>query len=283
MDLDYTLTHRKPGRPLLTGHHDWVRTRTADLVDSSNWPTYSMEVHLTAVLEDAGHSAHNSVQLIPADASDVDIVYQDNGGVQLQIECVFALEPLSYWQENLEVTPGAIISVATYDGEGEAGLLRRVQHKMRLKATRGNSTPTKFPIPSDASLNILVVDVSQGIGDGTDAGDLEMLTLGRNHVHPVARREILGLFEQNNPYGPAFAAEFAGNQYFRERIHAVLFLLDESSWRSPLNPHYAGYYVCNPALHFNQHQEEAFYNLGHALTDTLVTRGWLPRLSFRST
>ena len=268
-------------RLLLTRRHDWVRTRTTELVDSSNWPAYSMEVHLTAVLENEGYMIRNSVQLISGDASDVDIVYHDINGVQLQMECVFALEPLSYWQENFEVMPGAVISVASYDGEGEAGLLRRVQHKMRVKAAKQKNLPIKFPLPNATSLNILTVDVSQGLGDGVDAGDLGMLTLGRNHVHPIARREALGLFEQSNPYGSNFDKEFIGNQHFRERVHAVLFLLDESSWHSPLNPRYAGYYVCNPALHLNQRQKDSFVNLGNMLTDKLVTQGWLSELSFQ--
>ena len=176
----------------LKGRHNWVRTRTADLVDSNNWPAYCMEVHLTTVLEDARYQVRNSVRLIPSDGSDVDIVLRHNNGIQVQMECVFAMEPLTYWQENLEVASGAVISVASYDSEGEAGLLRRVQHKMRLKTTKDNNSPIKFPIPNATSLNVLAIDVSQGLGTQVDTGDLKMLTLGRNHVHPIARREALG-------------------------------------------------------------------------------------------
>jgi len=260
---------------LQTRHHGWVSRRATDLNDAGNWPAYAMEVHLHYALENNGHTTSASVGIIPGENSDVDIVCAMQNGIKICAECVFCLEPQSFWQSKTEVASGLTISAAFYDGDGEVGILRRVQEKIRIKTIRNSGIPTKFP-PIDTSIvNVIIVDATQGAGDLLDLWDEQLLSCGKQVVNSVAQRDLLGLFEPTNPYTPSFDEEYIRNRFLRERIHALLFLHDSSIWRGPLNPTYEGRVVYNPLLlhSLSDAQITAIADFGNGLSG--LVQHWL--------
>jgi hypothetical protein len=242
---------------LSLGHHGWVRRRVSDLTDTANWPAYMLEVLFIRELEMAGFQVQNSERRVPSDNSDLDIVYRHSNGIEVRAECVSMAEPDDYWQDDIEVEPGIIFKSALYGATGEANLLRRVQSKIRLKTIRKDDRPTKFPPADTGSVQIIIADVTEAPGYRPDRWDLELLAWGNNAVGPTEQRPLLGLFEANNPYSPQFDGEFLANQYLRERIHAIMFLIDKSEYRRPLIPQYTGVFLENPYLLMDSQQLEA--------------------------
>jgi hypothetical protein len=118
-----------------------------------------------------------------------------------------------------------------------------------VKTVHKEGTPWKFPDPAAGGINILVADVSNiWMGGDPDYWDLMLLAHGRRAVSPVCQRPVVGLFEPTNELGTEAEAEFQANRFFRERIHATVFLMDQSNWHSLLDPTYDGMVTHNPAL-----------------------------------
>ena len=270
------------------GRHNWVRSCAQSLNDPNNWEGYSMSVHMTYALEQRGKECRGEVQLISGDKSDVDIVYDDKNGIQIRIECVATMEPLTYWQteEVDELFPALTIKTARYDAEGEAGLAHRVQFKTRIKTIKYKSVdgqtvylePTKFPVADNDSLNIIAVDVTQGTGTPPDWYDLELWSNG-NGLQLFKKMDVLGLFEAPNLFAPEFDREYNGNRYLRERVHGILFLIDRSNWRSPLNPMYDARLVNNPRIQFTDGQQQAWNELGNSLSG--FVKNWILKPQIR--
>lgn len=147
-----------------------------------------------------------------------------------------------------------------------------------MKTIRKDGRPTKFPAPDVQSVNIVAVDVTRGAGSRLDRWDLELVSWGNPAVNEVVQRHLLGLFEPKNPYSPAFDPAFTGNKHLRDRIHALLFLVDQSTWHGPLNPDYHGFLALNPCLPIGKDQREAIRAFCESLTP-LVSE-WMPKLEW---
>ena len=52
--------------------------------------------------------------------------------------------------------------------------------------------------------------------------------------------------------------------FLRERIHGILFLIDDSIWRDALDPNYTCCVVLNPLLRMDERQIEALNEFGKA-------------------
>jgi hypothetical protein len=240
-----------------TGCHSWAKKRLADLYDFANWHAYEMEIHFTHALETQGRAIENSARRMANENSDIDLVHNHINGVEVRAECVFIQTPDRYWTEE-ELAPGLTIFSAFYSGEEEFFPSRMAQSKIRYKTIRKDGKPTKFPVPGKEAVQLVICDVTKGFGHPPDYLDLQLLTQGRNAIGELARRDLLGLFEPINPYGSKFDAEFVGNHYLRERIHCILFLMDDSIWRSSLDPNYTCCFLINPLLARSNEQIEAF-------------------------
>ncbi|MBI3911048.1 MAG: hypothetical protein HY320_08965 [Armatimonadetes bacterium] len=132
--------------------------------------------------------------------------------------------------------------------KSETGQLRRVQHKIREKTQR-DGQPIKFGPVQQGVWNVLVIDVSGPLSGMLDKDDFRLMTYGRRAVPDIMRMGVVGLFEPRNPLGSELQAEFEGNRYLRERVHALVFLKDDQSrWESPMDPEYHAMFLCNPAL-----------------------------------
>jgi len=241
---------------LKTGRHHWVKKRIDELNHKSNWPAYSMEVHLTYILEKNGLSTQNSKKLIPGDASDVDIIVSPVNGIEVRIECVYTAEPESFWQDYPPSESGIQFFEACYQGTELEDLFRKVQDKIRLKTVK-NGGPHKFPIPNEGTVHLIVADVSEGIGFPMDDSDLDLICLGKKCLPAEMRMDVLGLYESTNILGSRFESEFEANKYLRERVHGIIFLVDRSSWHSPFNPNYQCQDRFNPILPMNPAQQAA--------------------------
>ncbi len=266
---------------LRTGRHGWVKRRAADLVDSGNWPAYAMEVHLTYSFESAGMETRNGVACLQGSSTDVDIVWQHHNGVEVRIECVALGEPAKFWTHTAEVGSGVEIRTACHHGEGESDLLRVVQDKIRLKTIDKKGAPIKFPEPEPSGVNLIIADVSNAAGWKPDWGDLQEIAAGRKSGLPFCKHDLIGLFERRNQLGAELDGDFRRSEYVRDRIHAIIYLIDESSFRHPLNPTYCGHGVVNPHLPMSPVQEEAADAIFVPL-NALVTQGWLKEPRWRS-
>jgi len=194
----------------------------------------------------------------------VDISWED-GGIRVRTECVSMFEPADYWSTTIQPADGVEVLTALHNGDDEAAFLRRVQDKIRRKTIGDDGSATKFPEPDTSTVHIIAADVSQGAGWLPDRWDLELIALGRRAVHPYAQRNLLGLFESANQYGPGFDEEFRRNEFLRSRVHALLFLVDESRWRSSLDPCYTGCMLLNPNVSITYAQTSALNRMGHSL------------------
>lgn len=192
-------------------------------------------------------------------------------------------EPQSFWTPPVQDpdVPGLYLSEIAAGNEDE-GLFRRMQHKIRIKTIRARRDsqgqtqylgPTKFPEPLGTMIHVLVVDVTSGAGTPSDWSDLQALSLGNQITGGFVQDNVLGVFETSNSLGPGFDNEFVGNQYLRNRIHAMLYLSDTSNWRCSLNPIYHACIVINPSLTLTQLQINALNEFGDALSGLVAE--WL--------
>jgi hypothetical protein len=117
--------------------------------------------------------------------------------------------------------------------------------------------------------HLIICDITKAFGHPPDYWDLQLLTRGRYSVPELAKRDLLGLFESLNLYSPKFDAEFAGNRYLRERIHCILFLIDNSIWRSSFDPNYTCCFMTNPLLHLSDEQIDAYKGFINSLSNLM--------------
>jgi len=262
---------RKAQTVFQTGRHCWVKKHLTRLTDSNNWHAYAMELSLCYELETSNKKVECGVKCIADDNSDVDIVYRHTNGVEVRAECVFVNISKNYWNE-VQIASGLSAISSIHRNGSESAFSRIAQSKIRYKTIRKDGTPTKFPEADDNSAHLLICDVSKAIGHKPDYWDLQLLSLGRGAVHPLAQRNLLGLFESSNPYGADFVGEFRSNRFLRERIHGILFLIDDSIWRDALDPNYTCCVVRNPLLRMDDRQIEALNEFGKAFHGIMPRR-----------
>lgn len=260
-----------------TGRHGWVRSTANCLNSPNNWGGYAMSVHIAFQLETNGISCVGEKCLIPGEATDVDIAFEHQNGIDVAIECVATQEPANFWgpeEEDSEVT-GLMMRVISAEGGDNEKNARRVQHKLRVKTIKAEkdsdgstvyTVPVKFPSPGKNSLHIIAVDLTLGLGLQPDVLDMRALAFGNSGMPGSAYERMLGLFEQANPHGDEFGEEFRGNRYLRERVHGMLFLIDRSTLQCSLDPHYDGMLIMNTLLSLDDQQTAARDGLGVALT-----------------
>lgn len=257
LDSVFRKLTKKADYLLSTNRHIWVKKRLTGLNDFANWHSYGMEIHFTYALEKIGQQVENSARRITNDHSDIDLVFRHKNGIEVRSEFVFIQTPNRYWTEE-ESSHGLTVYSAFHSGEEEFFPSRMAQSKIRLKTIRKTGEPTKFPAPGKEDFHLIICDVTQGFGCHPDYWDLQLLTQGRRAVDVMAQRNLLGLFEPKNTYGEKFDAEFGENRYLRERIHCILFLMDNSHWQSSLDPDYTCCVMLNNLLCRSDEQNEAF-------------------------
>lgn len=257
-----------------TGRHGWVRKRARSLGDSSNWAGYAMEVHIAHALETCGLRVASGVKLLPGSKSDVDFVWLCDNGVEVRMECVRLEEPQRFWTQSCQFAPGVKVMTGLQYGEGEATLLRIAQEKIRLKTIGKGGKPVKFPVPEASSVHLIVADVSNSLGWKPDSYDLEEIALGSASALPGWKHRLVGLFESKPPDDDELLPEFERSRFVRERVHLLIFLMDESSWHHPVMADYCAHFVPNPAVAVSKLQSTAVDRLVGPF-NKLVTRGWL--------
>ncbi|MBI3912234.1 MAG: hypothetical protein HY320_15050 [Armatimonadetes bacterium] len=233
--------------------HLWVTRKMPKVdqkdgrVDTANWLSYCLEVHFAAGF------LRNEVRLAPeprceaSNASNVDFAYEGQDGLRCNFELLRVSEAENIWAEQ-ELKPGVTLFEGSWDGDDEAAQIRRLQRKLREKTIR-KGAPYKMPAPGPGVYNLLVADVTGiWLGGDPDYWDCRLLAQGRQAVIEWCRLDVLGLFEPENRWGPKFDQEFKQNRYFRERVHAIVFLMDTSRWGNSLDPRYEGALALNPAL-----------------------------------
>jgi hypothetical protein len=250
---------------LVAAGSGWVTRDMPRLGDIGNYQSYCLEVHIAAGFRANGVTLRHDVRLQqPDNNSDVDFVYHEPPRPSYNFEVVCVNDWDKSWEE---VAAGAGVTLFSgYWDESEEGQQHlRLQDKLRIKTLdKKKNAAWKFPEPTPGCVNILVADVSGiWLGEDPDYWDLMLLTHGRGAVPCINRRQIthdregvalekprqvLGMLEQSNALGDDYNAEFESNRHFRERVHATIFLMDQTRLRSSLDPDYEALIIPNWAL-----------------------------------
>ena len=218
----------------------WATRDLANFGNESTWRGYCLEVHFEAALLQAGVDFRPNQRLLEENESDVDVVLNLADGKKCNIELVCIHEPDDMWTEET-TSDGHTSRNAIWSWKEQTFAIRRVKGKLRQKTIR-NGEAWKLADPGPNEFNLLVAETSSIWIDGSPRyWDCALMTWGTEAEAPEwYQGPVLGLFEATNSLGTEFDEEFINNVYFRERVHAILFLNDTSRWWSPLDPRYYG-------------------------------------------
>lgn len=115
------------------------------------------------------------------------------------------------------------------DGNDDRNETLRLQRIIHQKVVNPLGQPIKFTSGTCDSYNVVAIEVSELHLGMTDHMDCLLAMYGDPAVPEMARRNIFGLFQEARPEYPAYIYELSkGFSYFRDTVHAVLFL-----WKVP--------------------------------------------------
>lgn len=153
----------------------------------------------------------------------------------------------------------------TFDGGQDQSETVRLQQLILSKAQAKDGRLIKFARDSAKSCNVIAVEVSELHLGMIDHADCVLVTYGDPAVALLERREIFGLFQEDNSKHPQHLREYAAKfQEFRHTVHAVLFL-----WKiprsSPVNFDLEFLLICNRALMSKDDKADVMQDLCGAL------------------
>jgi hypothetical protein len=164
----------------------------------------------------------------PGATGDVDLLWQSVGhDVYIEIKLLREAESFPLISEQ-NIQERKFTNIPGIDGSVD---IKRIQYTIIDKATK-----TKFnTIPSQNTINLLAIDVSELQLGTVDLGDCMLAALGSNYAishfsESCANSDLIGLFEpkvEPNAWKQMIDIKLAGHIHPRDYIHGVAFLFRE--------------------------------------------------------
>jgi len=212
--------------------------------DLSNLISAIFELHFAYMFESNGEKLEYEVNLLRNTNSKVDFVYKSEN-LQLNMELLYIRE--QDWIRKEQEKPIFSICLKNDDTDStktEKEALIRIQKLILRKCIDKDNHPIKFPKPTTEQMNIIVVNVSKPLLEMLDENDYIELVLGFQFVKPpFISHGIFGLasplpYDDNKNYYKKF-------QFFRERIHGVIFAKDRNESNIYIDSKYEFFFVPN--------------------------------------
>lgn len=208
-----------------TGRYGLLLKAIAKANDKSNFLALLFEATFAHHFEAQGIALDYEVKQDKANGSSIDFGMKLDDGRVAYFELRLLQQDKSVTESIAKQLSDTGAYVAAMNGNDEQRAVLKVQTTVLSKVEDKNGKPVKFLKTDEATLNIVVVCISDILLGTADLYDCLLATYGDPEVPQECRREVFGLFQEVRPEYPKHiqnaAVRFA---HLKATVHAVLFL-----------------------------------------------------------
>ncbi len=193
--------------------------------DKNNFLALVLETNFAYQFEAAGRKLAYEIKQDTREGSSIDFLRRtpENKRVFFEIRLLQQRQSIADFI-NSQLEKYGIYQIL-FAGEDEREEVIRLQNTVLSKVQDKRGNPIKFFSTDADVVNIVVIDATQSILGAFDIFDCMLVAYGDPSVEEVYRRQVFGLFQNDQPQYPQaihdLAAKFA---HMRNTLHGVLFL-----------------------------------------------------------
>lgn len=208
-----------------TGRFGPLLSQLVKANDKSNFLALVLEVNFAYQFEVRGLEMFYEVKQNSQKKSSVDFLHIATGGdsVFFELRLLQQAKPITDWI-NKQLKKIKAYSVVR-GGQFEQDQVLRIQNTILNKVQDKHGKPIKFFSTAANVCNIVVIDASDSIFGAIDIYDCMLATYGDPSVQEVYKRQVFGLFQEDNSRYPQNIHKLATKYvHIRTTLHGVLFL-----------------------------------------------------------
>lgn len=194
--------------------------------DKNNFLALVLEVNFAYQFESSGRALAYEIKQDTSEGSSIDFLRNTPENKRV----FFGVRLLQQRQAITQLINSQLEKYGIYrilfHGADEREEVIRLQNTVLRKVQDKDGNPIKYFSADADVVNIVVVDATQSVLGALDIFDCMLVVYGDPSVEEVYRRQIFGLFQDDQPQYPQaihdLAAKFA---HIRNTLHGVLFLM----------------------------------------------------------
>jgi hypothetical protein len=231
-----------------TGRYSRLLSHLANANDAGNFLALTLEVNFAYQFESEDRELTYEVRQDADNKGSIDFLRKSPTGHDVFFEIRLLRQTQSVTNSINDQLIASDIYMLTGGGEFEQSEVIRIQSTILSKTQNRDGKPIKFFSTATGTVNIVVIDATEANLGMIDIQDCMLALHGDPSVDEPFRRQIFGLFQDNEPHYPQHIQELATKfSHVKQILHGVMFLFKTRPKRL-LSYELEQYMIWNPKL-----------------------------------